>query len=133
MTLGWATVRKKEAIAFGQRLRAAVAYSGNTMQSFADSLNEEEREEYEFSKSTLDRYGQGVQGELPSERRMRFLAEKLDVPAWFLRDGFKGASGAVAEDVSRELLEEIRSLREDLRGGELLQLLRGRGEGAGSP
>lgn len=86
----------------GRRIRAALALAGVTSPQVAAELN--------LSSRTLDRVIAGQRQARDWE--LRRLSELLDVPEWFLREGFAGrpSDEEVAHTHFGELRDEVRAL-----------------------
>lgn len=70
--------------AWGRRVRAALALSGRSIDDVVPELN--------ISRKTLERAMRGER--TPREWETRRLAELLDIPEWFLREGLDGHAEA---------------------------------------
>lgn len=116
--------RARQIPGFGRRLRAAIALEAKHQRD-TGRVKARVAKELNVSTRTLERMV--LDQSPPNDWEVARLAEVLQVPEWFLREGFNGAD-AGEEDlatVAGELLQEIVALREDLRGD--------RGAGAESP
>jgi hypothetical protein len=105
---------------FGRRLKASLALADRTVASLAASIPPE----YRLSVSTIDRLVGGHRP--PHDWEIPLFAAELDVPEWFLRDGFNGRPAAAPADLVRKDLRELKDelARRDERLEQTLSQLR---------
>lgn len=106
---------------FASRLRAALALRDETAAEFSQRVPPH----YRLSRSTIDRTLQGRRA--PNEWEVPLFAELLDVPEWFLRDGFPAETESATiegADLASERHDEVVQLLEELAEGQRVILAR---------